>query len=68
MGSLKGNKILLLTELLRWYMDKGLVVTKVYRVIEYERKALFTRFGASVTAARRAGDVDPELKLVADTN
>ena len=67
-GSLKGDKILLLTELLRWYMEKGLVVTKVYRVVEYERKALFRRFGASVTEARRAGDIDPSLKLVADTN
>ena len=67
-GSMKGDKILLATELLRWYMEKGLVVTKVYKVIEYERKALFRRFGDSVTAARRAGDADPRLKLVADTN
>ena len=67
-GSLKGEKVLLLTELLRWYLEKGLVVTKIHRVIEYERAALFKKFGASVTAARRAGDVDPSLKLVADTN
>ena len=67
-GSLRGDKILVFTELLRWYLEKGLTVTRVYKVIEYERSALFKKFGASVTAARRAGDADPSLKLVADTN
>jgi len=67
-GSMKGEKILLLTKLLRWYMDKGLVVTKVHRVVEYEKKALFKKFGMSVTEARRLGDCDPTQKLVADTN
>ena len=67
-GSLRGEKILLLTELLRWYMEKGMAVTKVYKVLEYERMPLFRKFGASVTAARRAGDADASLKLFADTN
>ena len=35
-GSYRGDKILLATPLLKWYMDHGLVVTRVYRVIQYE--------------------------------
>ncbi|KAK3718953.1 hypothetical protein QZH41_005939 [Actinostola sp. cb2023] len=33
-GSLKGEKILLATPLLKWYLEHGLDVTKVYQVVE----------------------------------
>ena len=67
-GSMKGEKILLLTELLKWYLNKGLVVTRVYRVVEYERNALFRQFGLSITESRRQGDADSSQKLKADTS
>ena len=35
-GSMFGTKILLLTELPRWYLEQGLVVDKTYQVIEFE--------------------------------
>ena len=54
-GSFHGIKLLLATPLLRWYLAHGLVVDRVYQVIEYEPNPCFLRFGESVSAARRAG-------------
>ena len=66
-GSYSGDKILLTTPLLRWYIAHGLVVDHVYQVIEYEAKPCFQHFGESVSAARRAGDTDPDKAIIADT-
>ena len=66
-GSFRGVKILLTTPLLRWYLAHGLVVDRVYQVIEYEPDPCFRRFGESVSAARRAGDEDPDKAIIADT-
>ena len=45
-GSYRGDKILLATPLLRWYLTHGLVVDRVYQVIEYEANPCFQRFGS----------------------
>ena len=66
-GSYRGEKIILATPLLRWYLAHGLVVDRVYQIIEYEPKPCFQNFGDSVSAARRAGDADPEKAIIADT-
>ena len=66
-GSFHGIKLLLATPLLRWYLAHGLVVDRVYQVVDYEPNPCFQRFGESVSAARRAGDVDPEKAIIADT-
>ena len=66
-GSYRGDKILLTTPLLRWYIAHGLVVDHVYQVVEYEPKPCFRNFGESVSTARRNGDVDPEKAIVGDT-
>ena len=66
-GSYSGKKILLTTPLLRWYIANGLVVDHVYQVIEYEAKPCFQHFGETVSAARRAGDADPDKAIIADT-
>jgi hypothetical protein len=66
-GSMKGEKILLFTDLLKWYLEHGLVVSRVYQIIEYEPSRIFQSFGETVTEARRAGDVDSSQKLLADT-
>ena len=66
-GSYRGEKILLATPLLRWYIAHGLVVDHVYQIIEYEPKPCFQNFGDSVSAARRAGDADPDKAIIADT-
>ena len=40
---------------------------RVYQVIENVPNPCFRRFGESVSAARRAGDVDPDKAIIADT-
>ena len=66
-GSYHGEKILLTTPLLRWYLAHGLVVGRVYQIVEYSPKPCFQNFGDSVSAARRAGDADPDKAIIADT-
>ena len=66
-GSYRGDKILLSTSLLMWYLMHGLIVDHVYQVVEYEPKPCFRHFGESVSKARRAGDADPDKAIIADT-
>ena len=56
-GSFHGDKILLATPLLRWYLEHGLYVTRVYKVVEYTPIPCFRRFGDAVSTARRERDV-----------
>ncbi|CAH3180046.1 unnamed protein product, partial [Porites lobata] len=66
-GSMKGEKILLATPLLKWYLEHGLEVTKVYQVVEFTPEPCFKPFGDAVSDARRAGDADPSKAIIADT-
>lgn len=66
-GGNKARQILLATPLLKWYLEHGMVVTKVYQVIEYRKMACFQNFAQDVSDARRAGDASPELAIIADT-
>ena len=66
-GSYGGDKILLSTPLLQWYLMHGLIVDHVYQVVEYEPKPCFRHFGESVSTARRAGDADSDKAIIADT-
>ena len=66
-GSFHGIKLLLATPLLRWYLAHGLVVDRVYQIVEYSPKPCFRDFGESVSTARRNGDVDPDKSIIADT-
>ena len=66
-GSYRGEKILLTTPLLQWYLAHGLVVDRVYQIVEYSPKPCFRDFGQSVSSSRRAGDADPDKAIIADT-
>ena len=66
-GSMKGDKVLLATPLLKWYLEHGLEVTKVHQVIEFTPQPCFKPFGDAVSDARRAGDADPSKAIIADT-
>ena len=56
-GSMFGTKILLITPLLNWYIDNGLVVTRVYQLIQFNPVACFKRFADQVSEDRREGKV-----------
>ena len=66
-GSMKGDKILLATPLLKRYLEHGLEVTKVHQVIEFTPEPCFKSFGDAVSDVRRAGDADPNKAIIVDT-
>ncbi len=59
--------ILLYTPLLEWYLQKGLKITKFYNAIKYKPSCSFQKFADEVSDARRAGDVDKNYDLIAET-
>ncbi|TYZ65581.1 hypothetical protein PybrP1_000619 [[Pythium] brassicae (nom. inval.)] len=65
-GSYKGDKILIYTPLLKWYIDHGLVITKTYSFIKANPHRAFKEFMDKVSDARRAGDVDKSKAMVAE--
>ena len=67
-GSMWGKNILLITPLLKWYIEHGLVVTKVHEVIEFSPKRCFQEFVDQISSDRRSGDSDPNLKTIAETS
>ena len=66
-GGMKGEKILLATPPLKWYLEHGLQVTKVHQVVEFIPEPCLKPFGDSVSDARRTGDADPSKAIIADT-
>ena len=66
-GGMKAEKILLATPLLKWYLDHGMKVTRVYQVVEFNALACFKSFVNDVTEARRAGDERPEMEIIGAT-
>ena len=51
---------MVISPLLKWYVEHGLKVTQIHQVVEYSPSACFQKFGDNISEARRAGDVDPE--------
>ena len=56
-GSMFGIKILLITPLLQFYMkhDVGLILRKVYQIIQFDPRKCFKTFADNVSNDRRAG-------------
>jgi len=65
-GSYFAKETLLISPLVKWYLDHGLKVTKVYEFIEYYLSKCFEQFGLNVSKARRAGDSNPSKAILAE--
>ena len=65
-GSLFGEKMMIITPLLRWYLEHGLVCTRIYQIIEYNPRPCFEKAGQRVSDARRQGDSDPDKSIIAE--
>ena len=65
-GALSAERMLVYAPLLRWYVDHGAVVTRVYKTIDYNPGKPFTWFVEQVTEARRTGDVEKSKALLAE--
>jgi hypothetical protein len=63
-----GEKIMVISPLLKWYVEHGLKVIQNHQVVVYTPAACFQKFGDNISDARRAGDSDPEKKIVAETH
>ena len=57
----------LITPLLLFYLQLGLVVTKILRFVEYTPKKCFNSSVQSAVDARRKGDENPNSSVVAET-
>ena len=66
-GSYWAKGIMLITPLLEWYLNHGLVVTDIQQIIEYKPVACFQNFANKVSNARRDGDQHPNQAILADT-
>ena len=66
-GGMKAKRLLLATPLLKWYLEHGLEVTNIDKVIEYIPNSCFKEFQHDVSNARRTGDQNPSMSIIADT-
>ena len=66
-GGMAADKIFLATNLLKWYIDQGLEVTRVYEVVEYRFEKCFEGFCDYISTARRDGDRDPSKEILGET-
>ena len=66
-GRFFGEKIILATPLVKWYLEHGLGVDNVTLIIEYTPKQRFKQFGEQVSSAHRQGDLDSSQSILADT-
>jgi hypothetical protein len=66
-GGMKASHIYLITPLVKWYIEHGLVVTKVYEIVQFKPGFPFRQFVQQVTEARRQGDRDSKLDILSNT-
>ena len=62
-----GRDLLLITPLVQYYVRLGLKVTRIYEVVQFERKPCFKGFVDQVIQARREADLDPKKKVIAES-
>ena len=54
-----GKEILITTEMVKFYLEKGLKITRIYELIEFYPKKCFENLGNRICDARRQRDCDP---------
>ena len=67
LGVLRAKKILLYSPLLKWYLNHGLLVTKIYKYLSFTANRPFKWFPEEVSNARRQADEAPDKKQLGDT-
>lgn len=61
------RKSLFTTPLLKWFLDHGLLITRIYRVIEMKPKTCFADIRDEVIRHRRKADINPNHKSTAES-
>ena len=67
-GGMRARQMLIATPLLKWYLEHGMAVTKIYQVVEYTPHRCFRDFVQEVSDNRRLGDAHPDKAIIADTS
>ncbi len=65
-GSMFGEKILLYSPLLKWYLEHGLIITKFHNAISYVACVCFQELGEAIADAKRA-DADKSMEIIIET-
>ena len=60
----RAEEILLYTPFIKWYLNHGLVITAVHKIIEYKPGKPFEWFPSEVSNARRDGDIEVMLQMI----
>jgi hypothetical protein len=66
-SSYKGERMLFVTPLLAWYLERGLVVDRVHMVLEWDQRRCFEPMMSSVADLRRKADKDPSQSMVGNS-
>lgn len=61
-----GEKVVLLTDQLKWLVDHGLVCTRIHKIIEYDEGAPFEEIGKRIAKLRTDACRNPALKSLAE--
>ena len=65
-SSFKGEKVIIKIERLKWLLEKGLIITKIYGCIPCKMGRPFKKFMEKVSEERRKGDIDPDHEIIAE--
>jgi hypothetical protein len=66
-GDMRGREMLIATPLLKWYLEHGMVVTKIYQVVEFISHRCFQEFVKEVSDGSRLGNAHPDKAIIGDT-
>ena len=61
-GGMSAQEIIIGSPILRWYLQNSIVVTKLYQVVEYQKRVCFKGLAQDVME-----DTNPDLNIMADT-
>jgi hypothetical protein len=62
-----GKELMLSTPMIRFLVDHGLILEKIYEAVQFDETRPFENFRDKVTKHRIDGDAHPELAMIADT-
>jgi len=65
-ASLKGEKLLITSTRLKWLLNHGCIITKLYGIIPAKPRRCFEGFMNWVSDERRKGDVDVKYAIIAE--
>ncbi len=63
-GSYFGDKIWIMSPLAKWYLDKGLIIKKIYQFLEFDKMENFSEVVDEIIKYRRLGDIDKKYEMI----